>query len=256
MMFPGGIERALGIAEISEWFDWMRREIPSGGIVLPHEETAAAFAGHALRLRDRIRDVYRHLPLGLENRFIESVIVYQCWELQREMYASAKWPEARRVGSLVTVEAKRYIRAVGADWGCHLVEGCDGFRYLITVPTGLDSETLPATEVICNRLARLVGLTVPDIAIVSVERKLLRGHDTRPGRTHRASIYAAELCAGFRCIEPHHPGRPIRVEPLPSDRRNRRHLMGALVFDAWTLNLSSRHWSRISVTQPVESSAP
>jgi hypothetical protein len=34
-MFPGGIERALGVAEISEWFDWMRSEIPCGGIDLP-----------------------------------------------------------------------------------------------------------------------------------------------------------------------------------------------------------------------------
>jgi hypothetical protein len=76
MMFPGGIKRALGIAEISEWFEWMRREIPRGGLALPPEETAALFAGHALGVRDRVKSIYRyHLPTPLENRFIESALV-------------------------------------------------------------------------------------------------------------------------------------------------------------------------------------
>jgi len=241
MMFPGGIERALGIAEISEWFDWMRREIPRGGIVLPPEETAASFAGHALRLRDRIRNTYRHLPISLENHLIESAIVYQCWELHKDLYSNADWPEVRRNAALITVAAERYVRPVGVSWGYHLVEGRDGFRYLITVPTGLDTETVPATEVICNRLARLVGLTVPDVAIVSVEGDLLCGNDTRPGRAHRAPRHAPELCAGYRYLEP--PGRPPREKPFPLDRRNARHLMGALVFDTWTLNLLPRQWS-------------
>jgi len=242
-MFPGGIERALGIAEISDWFDWMRREIPGGGVVLPDEEAAAAFAGHALRLRDRIREVYRHLPISLENRLIESAIVYQCWKLQKDLYASAISPGALRAGTLVTVEARRYIRPVGGRWGDHLVECRDGFQYLITVPSGLDSETLPATEIICNRLARMVGLTVPDAAIVSVGERLLSIHDARPGRAHCVAMQALELCAGFRCLDPRHQERGPLEEPFPIDRRNARHLMGALVFDAWTLNLSPRQWS-------------
>jgi hypothetical protein len=243
MMFPGGIERALGIAEISEWFDWMRREIPRGGIGLPPEETAASFAGHALRLRDRIRGIYRHLPISLENRLIGSMIVYQCWELHRDLYSNAELTSARRKAALITVEAERYVRPMGPSWGYHLVEGRDGFRYLITVPSGLDSETQPATEVICNRLARLVGLAVPDAVIVSVDQNLLGGHDTRPGRSHPMTGHAPELCAGFRYPEPHQSGWPPRRKPFPLDRRSTRHLMGALVFDTWTLNLSPRQWS-------------
>jgi hypothetical protein len=242
MMFPGGIERALGIAEISEWFDWMRREIPSGGIALPHEETAAAFAGHALRLRDRIRSVYHHLPISLEKRLIESALVYQCWELQKDVYSTAKWPEACRVNTLITVEAERYLRPVGTVWGYHLVVGRDGFQYLITLPSGSEYETLPATQVICNRLARLIGLIVHDVAIVSVERKFLPGHDARPGRAHHAPRRGPELCVGFRLLEPWHSDRSGREEPVPADQRNRRHLIGALVFDVWTLNLSPRQW--------------
>ncbi|MGA7893426.1 MAG: hypothetical protein WCA49_09395 [Candidatus Sulfotelmatobacter sp.] len=243
MMFPGGIERALGIVEISEWFDWMRREIPGGGIVLPHEETAASFAGHALRLRDRIRDVYRHLPASLENRLIESVIVYQCWELQKDLYANAKWPKARQSASMVTVEAERYIRPVGNIWGYHLVVGRDGFSYVVTVPTGFDSETVPATEMICNRLSRLLGLAVPEAAVVVVEQVLLnRNRDARPGRDHLSSKRAPELCVGFR----YHAPSAVDALPLHDQHlspRSSRQLLGALVLDIWTLKLATRRWS-------------
>jgi hypothetical protein len=242
-MFPGGVSRALGIAEASEWFDWMRREIPTGGIALPNEEASVAFAGHALRLRSRIRDVYRHLPISLEDRFLRSAIVYQCWELQRHLYANAKWPEAVRVGSLLNVKASRYISPVGPCWGYHLVEGCDGFRYAVTVPTGFSSETIPATEIICNRLARLVGLAVPDVAVVLLDTKLLGSRDTRGGRPHREPGLAPELCAGFRCQDRRQPGGAFREGSLPPGQRNKRQLRGALVLDTWTLNLLPREWS-------------
>lgn len=243
MMFPGGVERALGIAEISEWFDWMRREIPSGAIILPDEETASSFAAHALRLRDRIREVYRRLPISLENRFLESAIIYQCWDLQRRLYANSKWPESTRVATLLKVEASRYIDPVGSRWGYHLVEACDGFRYIVTVPTGFDTETIPATEVICNRLAKLVGLTVCDVAAVLLDRKLLRGSDVRGGRAHREPGRAPQLCAGFRYPKQGQPGKPLREGPLPPGQRGRRRLIGAMVFDTWTLNLLPREWS-------------
>jgi hypothetical protein len=244
MMFPGGIERALGIVEISEWFHWMRREIPSGGIILPHEETAACFAGHALRPRDRIRDIYRHLPVSLENRLIESVIVYQCWELQKDTYAKSKWPEARRTGSLVRVEAENYIRSVGDEWGRHLVEGGDGFRYIVTVPTGYESETRPATEIICNRLSKLLGLSVPDTAVIVLSARLLRlTKDTRPGLGPLPAVRAApKLCAGFRYADL----SPSDILPLRDQQlsaRNLRQLVGSLTLDIWMLNLAERKWS-------------
>jgi hypothetical protein len=243
MMFPGGVGRALGIAEISEWFDWMRREIPSGAIILPDEEAAASFAAHALRLRDRLREVYHHLPICLERRFLESAIVYQCWNLQRRLYKSARWPEATRVATLLRVEATRYIDPMGSCWGYHLVEACDGFRYIVTVPTGFDTETIPATEVICNRLAKLVGLSVCDIAVVLLDRKLLRDGDVRGGRAHREPGRAPQVCAGFRYPETRPQDEPFREGLLPPGQRSRRRLVGALVFDTWTLNLLPREWS-------------
>jgi hypothetical protein len=244
MMFPGGIERALGMAEVSEWFDWMRREIPSGAVILPDEETAAAFAAHALRLRDRIRQMHRHLPITLENRLLESAIVYQCWDLQRRLYAKTKWPGAApRVATLSRVEASRYIGPVGPRWGYHLVEARDGLQYTVTVPTGFDTETIPATEIICNRLARLVGLTVRDVAAVLIDRKLLGGGDMRGGRAHREPGRAPQFCAGFLYPKQHQPGKPSREGLFPPGQRSRRSLIGAMVLDTWTLNLLPREWS-------------
>ncbi len=246
MMFPGGIRRALGIAEISEWFDWMRREIPRGGLAMPPEETAALFAGHALRMRDRIKRIYRyHLPTQMENRFIESALVYQCWRLSRHLYVTAKWPEARRTGSLVTLEAERYIRPIGGKWGHHLVEASDGLRYVVTVPTGYDSETRPATEVICNRLSRLLGLSVPNAVVVVVNARMLKhSKDTRPGGgTFPAPVKATpKLCAGFRYSD----ASPSDILPLRDQllsARNLRQLVGSMVLDILMLNLVERKWS-------------
>jgi len=242
MMFPGGMERALEVTEVSEQFDWMRRQISLGGIALPHEETAVCIAAHALRLTDRVRGVYRHLPISLEKRLIESVIVYQCWELHKRQYASAE-NLARGAGTLATVEAARYIRPVGNAWGYHLVEGADRLQYVVTVPTGFRDETTPASEVICNRLLRLLGLTVPDVRVVVVNGTLLkRNSDTRPGRSHGNGRRAPELCAGFRQDTPS-PSFTSEDERRPLTGRNVRDLIGALVFDIWTLNTCSRQWT-------------
>jgi hypothetical protein len=241
--FPGEVGRALDVTEFSEWFDWMRRELPLGGIELPHEETAVSFAGHALQLRDRVRSIYLHLPVPLGDRLVESAIVYQCWKLQRDSRAKSKWPETNRANTLSPVDAVRYIRQVGDGWGYHLVQGGDGFNYIITVPSGFSNETVPATEIVCNRLAKLLGVTVPDARVVIIDAVLLRrGHDTRPGRAHRAPRRSPEFCVGFR--QPSTPpAHPSDHEGTALTARNRRDLMGALVFDIWTLNMCARGWA-------------
>jgi hypothetical protein len=244
MMFPGGIKRALGIAEISEWFDWMRREIPKGGLALPREEMAAQFAGHALRVRDRMKNIcpYR-LPAPLENRFIESALVYQCWRLARHVYSTVRQPEAPRAGLLVTVEAERYIRPVGDRWGRHLVEASNGLRYVVVVPTGSDRETRPATEVICNRLSKLLGLPVADaVVVVASARVLGLRRDVRAGFGSFPIVKATpKLCAGFRYADS--PQSDVLPPTGPAlTARHLRDLVGCMAFDIWTLNREKRMW--------------
>jgi hypothetical protein len=45
----------LHVVEVSEWLDWLRRELTLGGISLPEEETAVLFIEHALHLAHRAR---------------------------------------------------------------------------------------------------------------------------------------------------------------------------------------------------------
>jgi hypothetical protein len=227
--------------EISEWFDWARRELVAGGLGLSTEETLVAFTGRALILRDRIRVLYRHIPPSLERRLIQSAIIYQSWKLNRETCAQAEWPGANRTESLVVVDAREYSGPVGPEWGSHLIRGQDGFQYIITVPSGFRRDTLLATQMICNTLARSFGLVVPRAAIVSVESGLLKGaHDSRPGRQHLARR-GLQLCAGFRYVD----GRPSD-DPTQHKRtltpRDRRQFLGSLVFDIWTMNLLPREW--------------
>jgi len=244
IMFPGSIERALGIAEASEWFDWMRIEMPKGGVGLPDEETAVLFTAHSLRLRDRVRDVYRHLPVCLEDRLIRSAIIYQCWSRHAKLRAKAKWPFALGTAPLESVNATRFVRAVGDAWGYYLVEAHDGFRYLITLPSGLRNETTPATEILCNHLASALGLSAPKVAVVIVEAALLRHvRDVRPGRHHRTPLRAPELCAGFRHVRPISADASEETELSPTPR-SKRDLIGALVLDTWILNTSPRRWSK------------
>lgn len=76
----------LHVVEVSEWPDWLSRELTLGGISLPEEETAVLFIEHALHLADRAQGVYRHLPDSLRHRLITASIVYQCWGLQKRLF--------------------------------------------------------------------------------------------------------------------------------------------------------------------------
>ena len=243
MELSSGVGRVLGDVEESEWFEWMRRELVAGGLDPPSEEVAVSFAGHALRLRDRIRILNRHVPRSLERRLIESAIIYQCWRLNKRLYATAKWPGANCAKSLVLVDAVEYIRPIGIEWGHHLIRARDDFQYIITVPSGFPRERRLATQVICNTLSRSLGLTSPGTAIVSIGAEFLKGHadDSRGGREHQPRR-GSELCTGFRHVESS-PWDNSTQENRMGAQRNMRQMFGSLVVDIWTVNVLPRQWS-------------
>lgn len=163
------------------------------------------------------------------------------WGWNRETYAQAKWPGKNRAKSLFVVDAMQYISPISPEWGRHLIRARDDFQYIVTVPSGFASETLLATQVVCNGLARSFGLAVPEVAIVSVCAKLLNGlNDSRPGRAHRTRR-GSELCVGFRYVDSMPLSDPSqRTRTLTP--RSTRQLLGWLVFDIWTMNLVPREW--------------
>jgi hypothetical protein len=234
--------QVLREVEVSDWFDWMRREITQGGISLPNEETSVLLIARALHLESRIQHVYRHFPTGGRHTFIQSAIVYQCWQRQKEIQVHAKWPRTRSNGLLRGVEAIRYIRPIGYGRH-HLVEASDGFQYLTTLSSGLYTDTLAATEMICNELARLMGLTVPGAAVVAISPELLRLADmARPDSQSDKHRRSTDLCCGFRYMDSGAPAPESGAEEPHVGRRILRQFFGALVFDLWTLQLSPRKW--------------
>jgi hypothetical protein len=234
---------SLLIVETSEWFDWLRAEVPLGGLSLPDEETAVLFIERALHLVDRVRGTYRHVPDALRYKFIRASIIYQCWEKQMEDTKKAGWN--RGPSAIPTVIAVSYASLVGTSGRHHLVNANDGFQYVITLPNRLWTETMPATEMICNRLAILFGLGAPSGAIVSVNARLLRLADANSAERPEPTRRGSELCCGFRFL-----ATEGAIEGQSVPRRCMKQVRGALVFDIWTLNSVPRGLLRISRARP------
>ena len=235
-MGAGNLASTLHVVEVSEWLDWLRRELTLGGISLPEEETAVLFIEHALHLADRTQGVYRHLPDSLRQRLIKAAIVYQCWSLQKRLRKEGRRQES---GKLKEIAAISYLAPLGTSGRHHLVEANDGFRYVVTLRSGLWTETMPATEIICNELARLLGLNVPSSAVLAVGPDLLRLADrNRLAHSSIRSRPSTEFCCGFRYVDAssaspdHDVGKKHRVQ-----------LVGALVFDVWVLNSRPRSYA-------------
>lgn len=226
--------RALGIAETSEWFDWLRKELPLGGVSLPHEEDAVLYIEQAIHMSYRVQGIYGHLPEPMRSKLIMAAIVFQCWKLQRDLRERARIP--RRAAILPTVTANTYLQHIGCSGRHHLVEANDGFTYVVTIPSSLWAETLSTTEILCNELARIFGLTVPTAAIVVLAPDLLRRADLKhfdPSRLKNRQT--PKQCVGFRHLSNTEDQRDI-FEVCRRDRAVRNQVLGRLVFDLWVGN--------------------
>lgn len=225
------VRRALHSAEASEWFDWLRRELPLGGVHLPDEEDSVWLISQALHLSYRLQGVYGHLPEPLRQRMLKAAIVYQCWEQQRNLRERLRVP--RRSDILPLVSATAYLHPIGKSGRHHVLEANDGCRYVVTIPTGLWTDNLPATEAICNQLARLLGLAVPTPAEVVVGAEVLRRSDMHKREHMRPrERNGSSRCLGLRFVEA--SGAACAQGPLRPSLRNE--LLGALVFDLWVAN--------------------
>jgi hypothetical protein len=242
------VSQRLGDVELSEYFDWMRREITEGGISLPDEETSVLFAAKALQLAGRIQGIYRHLPAGLKHLLPKAAIVYQCWDLQKNLQHKSKWNHGRARG-LRSVNAVAYVGQIGNSGRHHLVVADDGLKYVVTLLTRHWTETMPATEILCNELARLLGLTVPSAAVIALSPELLSAANAnRKIWPPPKARYSPEFCCGFQYIDSASLGAESDAGTLRIGKAERQQLFAALVFDIWTLNLSPRRW--ISVREP------
>jgi hypothetical protein len=220
----------LEIVEISEWLDWMRRELPPGDVELPEEDTSVLIAANALRFTDRVRPLCYHLPIGMRSLLIEAVILHQCWSRQRKLWRGL--PSDRNRG-LRTVEGGRYIRQMSEE-GHHLMEAHDGIRYVVKFASDRRQNTL-STEAICTAVGRLMHLSEVPSFVVTIDAKLGKklaaiGIDSFKDTSNPGPGF------GFRFVDPGtgivKPGRRKAQPVSPTLRQS----IGRLIFDILTLN--------------------
>lgn len=146
--------------------------------------------------------------------------------------------------AVAQVRAVEFIQRMrGASQPC-LLRCDDGAAYIVKFRNNPQHVRILANELFAGRLAHLVGLPVPEPAIVDVPAELIRDNpslEIEAGPRH-------EPCAAGRQFGSQFPGVPSQtfvVDFLP-DRLLRRVndlvtvFLGALVFDKWTCNCDGR----------------
>jgi hypothetical protein len=216
----------LHVAEISEYCDWMRQELPTIGLPLPDDQTAVLIAVETVH-RFRTHQDLQRLPDDLLNELIRASILRQCANRLRHPQSSSHEPEWDH-GSLQMTAGTVFQ---GRSGGALLIRGADGYDYLVRVPR-TDRETDLATEVISLEFARLMGLPAPAAKIITIDRELAKQAGIRDsGWPRHISQGGTFVCLGIRLL------RTTGFAINPRSKRNHdRGLYGMLVFDVLLLN--------------------
>jgi len=143
-----------------------------------------------------------------------------------------------------TVRAVEFIRRMrGASQPC-LMRGDDGHIYVVKFQNNPQHVRVLANEMLACRLGRLMGLPVPEAAIVDVPAELAAGNpdlEFQVGSRRIPTTPGLQFGSRF----PGDPNQTFVVDFLP-DRllrrvRNLQELfLGAYVFDKWTCNCDGR----------------
>ncbi len=225
------------IVEISEWLDWMKTELPIAGIEVPCPEASVLMVATALRLADRAHGISRHLPRSIKSLLIESILLHQCWTQQKAISQEAKKICTSRQAVIRSVTMVRHVRQMDGRRQHQLMEGSDGFHYVVKLPDR-DEKFALATEAICVESAKLMGLPVPMIVIALVDKELVKTTVAlRVAFANRHLERGSIFFLGYRYIEDAigtvHGQVPHGVRTTPGIVRD---LFGQLVFDVLTLN--------------------
>ncbi len=152
--------------------------------------------------------------------------------------------QPRPSGAVPTVRAVEFIRRMRGASEPHLLRCEDGESYVVKFQNNPQHVRILANEMLAGRLARLIELPVPDLAIVEVPAELVRTHPFQESTTgtHRECSAAGRQ---FGSRFPGVPSQTLVVDFLPD--RLLRHVsnlgaifLGAFVFDKWTCNCNGR----------------
>ena len=234
------VELAFYDQEVSEWVDWMKSNLASGGIDLPSEETCVSFAAQSVRVAEKVQRISSHLPRSLRTTLIEAAVLHQCWTRQvktrrrnKQIAGQASQTPIPSLDALAVIERHRA--------NAYTVEASDGHRYRVNLPLPGREKTL-GTEALCLEIAREIGLPTPSACLIFMNKQMaMRAGILRDCRATCLSSgmfcpLADKLCChGVRevpCVETGETGRPN----LPIGPRAFKDMVGRIVFDVWVLN--------------------
>ncbi len=146
------------------------------------------------------------------------------------------------VSKITAVESVRRMRGGSQS---HLVRGSDGGYYVVKFQNNPQGCRVLANELLGSLLARLIGLCVPQVAIVEVSETLIRHTDDMVIEwEHGRSACLSGLCFGSRFPEDCTGTIRAVYDFLPCallrSVENLADFAGMLVFDKWTSNTDGR----------------
>lgn len=76
--------RGSFVIEVSEWYDWLLKEIASGTLKPQDEQTCVFTVAQAVKAADGVEPYfYGRLRKSIREKIIKAHIILQCWENDR-----------------------------------------------------------------------------------------------------------------------------------------------------------------------------
>jgi hypothetical protein len=148
------------------------------------------------------------------------------------------------------VEAVQHVRRMRGGAQSQLMRCADGCYYVVKFQNNPQHTRVLANDSLGTRLAEVIGLSVPAVAIVHVDQQLI---ELSPGLRlevgGQRKMFEPGLCFGSRYVV-----SPLEAqvydylpETMMAQVRNLTDFAGILAFDKWTCNADGRQaafWKR------------
>lgn len=136
------------------------------------------------------------------------------------------------------IQAIGYVRRLRGGSQSHVLECDDGRKYVTKLLGNPQADRVLANEFLCTHIARSIGLSVPDSAIVDVDEGFIcRTPELRFSFGSGESAPRAGHQFGSRLVEDDYVYDYV---PPDTQFRNIREFAGALAFDKWTCQADGR----------------
>ena len=148
-----------------------------------------------------------------------------------------------KTGTAGLVVAVQHIRRMRGGAQGQLMLGSDGQLWVVKFQNNPQHVRVLANEMLATRLAALMGLTVPETAVLEVSAWLIRNTPEMEMELGRVRVpCSAGLQFGARYMGGLMPGQVVDYLPEAQlvETRNLEEFCGMLVVDKWTGNINGR----------------